>query len=418
MINTSIITIGDELLIGQVIDTNSAWMAQELNKIGFKVERRVAVGDNKKNILDALNQESERSDVVLITGGLGPTADDITKPLLCEYFNGSLIVHQETLKHITTLFEVHFKRPLTERNIKQAEVPDNCQVLFNKRGTAPGMWFEKNGKIFISLPGVPFEMKGLMTDIVIPKLQAAYTLPPIEHRTLVTFGIGESALADLIQDFEATLPANLKLAYLPNHGIVRLRLTFQHQNTNAEQSNIDSFFELLKSRVKDYIIADEDLTMEKIIGNLMINNKKSLAVAESCTGVYISHLITSIPGSSDWFKGGTIAYSDEIKISALGVIPEKIKKHGAVSEEVVLEMAAGLLQSTSADFGIAVSGIMGPGGGSSEKPVGTVWVAVGDKKNLQAQKFQFRFDRAKNIQVTAMNAFNMLRTMLLQQYLT
>ena len=280
------------------------------------------------------------------------------------------------------------------------------------------MWFEKNGKIFISLPGVPFEMKGLMTDIVIPKLQAAYTLPPIEHRTLVTFGVGESALADLIQDFEAALPTNLKLAYLPNHGIVRLRLTLQLPNTNTEQSNIDSFFELLKSRVKDYIIADEDLTMEKIIGNLLINNKKSLAVAESCTGGYISHLITSIPGSSDWFKGGTIAYSDEIKISALGVIPEKIKNHGAVSEEVVLEMAAGLLQSTSADFGIAVSGIMGPGGGSSEKPVGTVWVAVGDKKNLQAQKFQFRFDRAKNIQVTAMNAFNMLRTMLLQQYLT
>lgn len=414
MINASIITIGDELLIGQVIDTNSAWMAQELNKIGYKVERRVAVGDNKKSILEALDQESESSDVIFITGGLGPTADDITKPLLCEYFNGSLTVHHETLEHITTLFEVHFKRPLTQRNIKQAEVPDNCQVLFNKRGTAPGMWFEKNGKIYISLPGVPFEMKGLMADVVLPKLQVAYNFPPIQHRTLVTFGIGESALADLIQDFENALPTNLKLAYLPNHGIVRLRLTIQHQTKASDQSTIDSFFQLLKTKVKDYIIAEEDLTMEKIVGNLMTNNNKSLAVAESCTGGYMSHLITSIPGSSDWFVGGTIAYSNEIKISALGVNPEKIINHGAVSEEVVVEMVTGLLQSTSADFGIAASGIMGPSGGTPEKPLGTVWVAVGDKNNIQTQKFHFRFDRAKNIQVTAMNAFNLLRTMLLK----
>jgi nicotinamide-nucleotide amidase len=414
MINASIITIGDELLIGQVIDTNSAWIAQELNKIGYKVERRIAVGDNKKDILKALNQESESSDLIIITGGLGPTADDITKPLLCEYFNGNLIVHQETLKHITTLFEVHFKRPLTERNIKQAEVPDNCQVLFNKRGTAPGMWFEKNGKIFISLPGVPFEMKGLMADIVLPKLQGVYNLPPIEHRTLVTFGIGESALADLIQDFETALPTNLKLAYLPNHGIVRLRLTIQHQTKASDQSSIDSYFQMLKMEVKDYIVAEEDLTMEKIVGNLMIKNNKSLAVAESCTGGYMSHLITSIPGSSDWFKGGTIAYSNDIKISALGVNPEKIINHGAVSEEVVVEMVNGLLQSTSADYGIAASGIMGPSGGTTEKPLGTVWVAVGDKNKIQAQKFHFRFDRAKNIQVTAMNAFNLLRMMLLK----
>ena len=414
MINASIITIGDELLIGQVIDTNSAWIAQELNKIGYKVERRIAVGDNKKDILIALNQESESSDLIIITGGLGPTADDITKPLLCEYFNGNLIVHQETLKHITTLFEVHFKRPLTERNIKQAEVPDNCQVLFNIRGTAPGMWFKKNGKIFISLPGVPFEMKGLMADIVLPKLQDVYNLPPIEHRTLVTFGIGESALADLIQDFETALPTNLKLAYLPNHGIVRLRLTIQHQTKVSDQSNIDSYFQMLKTEVKDYIIAEEDMTMEKIVGNLMINNNKSLAVAESCTGGYMSHLITSIPGSSDWFKGGTIAYSNDIKISALGVNPEKIISHGAVSEEVVVEMVKGLLQSTSADYGIAASGIMGPSGGTTEKPLGTVWVAVGDKNKIQAQKFHFRFDRAKNIQVTAMNAFNLLRMMLLK----
>lgn len=414
MLNTSIITIGDELLIGQVIDTNSAWIAQELNKIGCKVERRVAVGDHKKSILDALNQESEKSDVIIITGGLGPTADDITKPLLCEYFNGKLVTHQETLKHITNLFEVHFKRPLTERNIKQAEVPDNCQVLFNKRGTAPGMWFEKKGKIIISLPGVPFEMRGLMTDIVLPQLQAAFHLPPILHRTLVTFGIGESGLADLIQDFELALPTNIKLAYLPNHGMVRLRLTIQHQPTDTDQSTIDSCFHELQAKVKDYLIAAEDLTMEKMVGNLLLKNNKTLAVAESCTGGYISHLITSIPGSSEWFKGGTIAYSNDLKIAALGVNPEQIKSHGAVSEEVVVGMVTGLLENTSADYGIAVSGIMGPSGGSAEKPVGTVWVAVGDKKQIQTQTFHFRFDRAKNIQVTAMNAFNVLRTMLLQ----
>ena len=413
MTNASIITIGDELLIGQVIDTNSAFIAQQLNAIGINVIRRVAVGDVWDNIWNALNEESAKSDIILITGGLGPTADDITKPLLCKYFDGKMIIDQRALDNVTQLFEKVFKRPITERNIKQAEVPDTCEVLINTRGTAPGMWFEKNGKIFISMPGVPGEMKGLMEDIIIPALQNRYSHFYITHRTLVTFGIGESMLADLIQDFENALPNTMKLAYLPNYGIVRLRLSAQGTDKTEVDNSIDFQFNQLRLLVKEYLVISKDVPMENALAELLMNKNKNLATAESCTGGYLAHLLTSIPGSSSFYKGSLITYSNESKENLLKVNPSTLNQCGAVSEAVVIEMVKGVLQQMNTDYAIAVSGIMGPDGGSAEKPVGTVWVAVGNHSDIISKSFQFRFDRQKNIQVTAMNAFNLLRTFII-----
>jgi nicotinamide-nucleotide amidase len=417
MTNASIITIGDELLIGQVIDTNSAWMARALNKIGISVTRRVAVGDQWDEIWNALDEESTKSQIILITGGLGPTADDITKPLLCKYFNGNMIINNEALENVTSLFEKRFKRPITERNKKQAEVPDTCTVLINKNGTAPGMWFEKDGKIFVSMPGVPFEMIGLMEEIVLPALKQKFQLPHISHRTLMTYGIGESMLADLIQDFETSLPDYIKLAYLPNHGIVRLRLSAMGIDANKIEEEVNSLFLQLQAITKEYLVTDEDEPMEKVLGKLLLKNNKTISTAESCTGGYIAHLLTSMPGSSGFFEGSIISYSNRIKESMLDVKNSTLLNHGAVSEEVVTEMAIGILKKQQTDYAIAVSGIMGPGGGTVEKPVGSVWVAVGTLDKIKTQLFHFRFDREKNIQLTAMNALNLLRKFILEEVL-
>ena len=414
MIKVSIITIGDELLIGQVIDTNSAWMAQELNKAGIKVNRRVAVGDDWNEIWKALDEESANADVILITGGLGPTADDITKPLLCEYFNGKMVISQEALDNVIHIFENIHKRPVTERNRKQAEVPDNCKVIVNTRGTAPCMWFEKDKKIFVSMPGVPHEMKGLMEDNIIPELTKIFTLPFICHRTLVTYGIGESSLADKIQDFENALPAHIKLAYLPNYGIVRLRLTSSGINKEETESEIENLFHQLQQEVKEFLVTNEDAPMEKVVGQLLLKNNETISTAESCTGGYIAHLLTSISGSSAYFDGSMVTYSYQAKENLLGVKNETLVNFGAVSEEVVKEMATGLLQKMKTNYAIAVSGVMGPGGGSPDKPVGSVWVAVGNKEKIVAKLFHFRFDRQKNIQLTAMNALNMMRLFIIE----
>ena len=415
MIKTTIITIGDELLIGQVVDTNSAWMAQALNKAGITVFRRVAVADNKQQIWDSLEEESAKADVILITGGLGPTADDITKPLLCEYFGGTLKVDEASLNNVRYLFEEVFKRPVTDRNLKQAEVPDNCTVLLNKRGTAPGMLFEKNGKIFVSMPGVPFEMQGMMTDDVIPYLEKKFTLPFISHRTLVTFGVGESTLADMIQEFEEALPLHIKLAYLPNYGIVRLRLSATGIDRAALDNEIDPLFINLQELVKEFLVTNEDEGMEKVLGKLLLSRNERVCTAESCTGGYIAHLITSIPGSSAFYDGSVVSYSYKAKEDLLQVSEKTLTAFGAVSEEVVIEMAKGSIKNIQADYAIAVSGIMGPGGGLPGKPVGTVWVAVGNAEKQLAKKFHFRFDRQKNIQVTAMNALNLLRVFILKE---
>ena len=413
MTQASIITIGDELLIGQVIDTNSAWMAQELNKAGIRVMRRVAVGDVFDEIWTALDEERKHADIILITGGLGPTADDITKPLLCKYFGGTMVVDEGARQNVLEIF-TKLNRPLIDRNLKQAEVPDVCTVLQNKRGTAPGMLFNKQGKVFISLPGVPYEMKGLMTDDVIPALLEQFQFPTIVHKTLLTAGVGESFLAELVKDFEEALPKHIKLAYLPNYGMVRLRLTTTAFNAVETEKEIHQLFETLKTIVADYLVTDTDEPIENVVGKLLTAKGKTLCTAESCTGGYIAHLLTAIAGSSKFFDGSVVSYSYQAKEDLLQVDKTLLETKGAVSEEVVLQMARGALQNIKSDYVIAVSGIMGPGGGTADKPAGTVWIAVGNKDTLQAQKLFFRFDRMRNIQLTAVNAFNLLRRFILE----
>ena len=411
----SIITIGDELLIGQVIDSNSAWMAAELNKAGIWVRHRLAVGDDWNEIWNALAEESRVSDIILITGGLGPTADDITKPLLCQYFGGKMVTDPGALANVKHIFENILKRPMIGRNLMQADVPDVCTVIPNGRGTAPGMWFEKDGKIYVSMPGVPHEMKGMMSTTILHMLAEKFALPFITHRTLLTAGIGESFLAEHIRDFENNLPSTVKLAYLPNYGMVRLRLTAMGGNQGAVEMEVQQKFGELKTLVSEWMVIDEDIPLQAVLGRLLRKVNKTLSTAESCTGGYIAHLITSIPGSSEYFEGSVISYSNEVKEGLLGVKPETISDHGAVSRETVEQMAEGALFSLRSDYVIATTGIMGPDGGTAEKPVGTVWIAVGKSGKLQSQKFNFRFDRIRNIELAANTALNMLRKFILEE---
>jgi nicotinamide-nucleotide amidase len=413
-VNASIITIGDELLIGQTIDTNSAFISQELNKIGIWVKCRIAVGDDKKEILSALGQQRSGAEVIIITGGLGPTGDDITKPVLCAYFGSQLIVNEEVLENVKNIFK-KFNRPLTERNIKQAEVPDNCTVLLNERGTAPGMWFEKDNTIYVSLPGVPHEMKGLMESAVIPRLKELFSLPFIIHKTAVTIGQAESALAEILNEWEEALPVHIKLAYLPHYRMVKLRLTARGENKKELEQEIEKQFESLKSLVKEWMIADEDISIVEVLGKLLDEKAKFMASAESCTGGYIAHLLTSRSGSSSSFKGGVVSYANEAKENALGVQQATLAKWGAVSEETSKEMVRGVLQLMNVDYAVATSGIMGPAGGMKEKPVGTVWIAVGDKERVVSEKHFVHVDRKRNIEVTALIALNMLRKFILEQ---
>jgi nicotinamide-nucleotide amidase len=413
MTTASIITIGDELLIGQVIDTNSAWMAQELNKAGIWLKRRVAVGDSWNDIWKALDEESAAADIILITGGLGPTADDITKPLLCKYFNTRLVVNEDALKNVRHIFETLLKRPMIERNLKQAEVPESCTVIQNRRGTAPGMLFEKDGKILVSMPGVPHEMKGMMTDDVIPFLRKKFEMPFIAHRTALTAGVGESFLADHIQAFETGLPANIKLAYLPSYGMVRLRLTGIGSDPASIEPEINNRFSRLKELIKEWMVTDEDISLQEALGRLLISRGQTIATAESCTGGYAAHLITSIAGSSAYFLGGLIPYQNNIKEKVLQVREHTLSTTGAVSEETVKEMVSGALRVFGSDYALATSGIMGPGGGTDAKPVGTVWIAAGNRQKTETRLLHFRFDRQRNIELTTANVLNLLRKFIL-----
>jgi nicotinamide-nucleotide amidase len=412
-IYSSIITIGDELLIGQVIDTNSAWMAQQLNKAGVSVRARVAVGDDAEEIIKALDTERANSDVILITGGLGPTSDDITKRLLCDYFGGKMVINEGALQNVKNLFEKIYKKPASQVNLSQAEVPDVCDVIQNKRGSAPGMVFHKDHTIYVSMPGVPYEMQGIMEQ-VIPMLQKEFHLPAIIHRTILTAGIGESALAAMIVDFEEHLPEEIKLAYLPNYGMVRLRLTTTGFDKEATEKTIDSQFNQLKELVKTYMVTDEDETMQVVLGKLLVQHKKTISTAESCTGGTIASLITSVAGSSRYFEGSIVSYSYGVKESLLDVKNQTLETYGAVSEEIVKEMLTGILNKVKTNYGIAVSGIMGPNGGTPDKPVGTVWIAVGNKERCVTQKLQQRFQRQKNIEVTSVMALNMMRKFILE----
>lgn len=410
----SIVTIGDELLIGQVVDTNSAFIGQELNKTGVTVKAKYAVGDEWRDIRDILDKAAEGSSIILITGGLGPTADDITKPLLCEYFGGKMITHQPTLEWVTYLFEKVFNRPMIESNRKQAEVPDVCTVIRNEKGTAPGMLFEKDGKLFFSMPGVPSEMKGMMPQ-VLQIIQQKFKTPAIEHRTLLTMGMGESFLAEHIKEFESNLPTNVKLAYLPNYGLVRLRLTGHGDDKALLSDQLDRLFQQLQLRVKDVLVAGEDIPLEAAIGKMLIEKKKTMCTAESCTGGYIAHKITAIAGSSQYYHGSIVCYDNSIKQNLLKVNAATLNNFGAVSEETVKEMAGNAVKIMDTDYAVAVSGIMGPGGGTAEKPVGLVWMAAANKDGIVlSRSFNFRFDRNRNIEMTAMNALNFLRKFIVE----
>ncbi|HUC82224.1 MAG TPA: competence/damage-inducible protein A [Flavisolibacter sp.] len=413
-VNASIITIGDELLIGQTIDTNSAFIAQELNKIGVWVKRRVAIADDKDAILKTLAEEAANSNIIIITGGLGPTADDVTKPALCEYFGSQLVVDEGALQNVMAIFQKS-GRQIAERNKTQAEVPHNCTVLPNLRGTAPGMWFEKDNVVYVSLPGVPHEMKGLITHSVIPKILERFSLPGVIHRTLLTAGIGESMIADRLINFEAALPTYIKLAYLPAYGMVRLRLTGRHEDSQKAEGEVAAFFEHLKNLVYDWMVVDEDISLQEAVSRLLKQKGKTVATAESCTGGYIAHLLTSLSGSSSIYKGSVVAYANEVKQAVLGVKEETLQTLGAVSQETVLQMALGACRQLKTDYAVATSGIMGPDGGTPDKPVGTVWIGVANKEGkAKAVKAHLRFDRSRNIELTAHTALNLLRKFVME----
>jgi len=414
-LNATIITIGDELLIGQVIDTNSAYIAQALLKIGIPVTSRIAVGDNKESIIDALDTVSKKSSIIIITGGLGPTADDITKPLLNAYFGGKMIIHEQSLAHITHIFENIHKKPMIERNRKQAEVPDVCEVLFNEKGTAPGMLFKKEGVYYFSLPGVPHEMKWLTDNQVIPILQKDFKSNYIAHKTLLTAGLGESFLAELIAPFENDLNPSIKLAYLPKFGMVRLRLTGTGKDENALENLLQTEFEKLKLAVKDYLVTDEDETMEIVVGNLLKQRNQTVATAESCTGGYIGHLLSKHAGSSQFYTGGIVSYDNRIKTEFLDVPSEILQTVGAVSKEAVEQMALAVRAKMNTDYAISVSGIMGPSGQTDEKPLGMVWVGVANREKVVSKVFYLRFDRLRNIEVTANQAINLLRLLIINK---
>ncbi len=414
-IQATIITIGDELLIGQVIDTNSAYIAQKLNSIGINVHQRIAVGDDTTSIEAALDIAINKTQVVILTGGLGPTADDITKPLLNNYFGGKMIIHQPTLDHISYIFEQIHKRPMIERNRKQAEVPDVCEVLFNQTGTAPGMLFKKNNCLIFSLPGVPHEMQWLINEKVIPIIQERLQLGVIAHRTLLTSGVGESFLAESIIDFENKLPKNIKLAYLPSYGMVRLRLTGKGENATILNNQLDSLFAELINYVQAYLVTDKDEPLEVVVGRLLKAQNQTVATAESCTGGYIGHLLSKHAGSSSFYTGSVVSYDNRIKTEFLDVPTSILQTVGAVSKEAVEQMALAIRAKMKTDFGISVSGIMGPSGQTDEKPLGMVWIGVSNKEKVVSKVFYLRFDRQKNIEVTANQAINLLRLLIINK---
>ena len=409
-----IITIGDEILIGQVIDTNSAWIAESLNRIGIGVIQITSVPDQEPAIIQAIDQAGIRASIIFMTGGLGPTRDDITKNVLASYFGGKLIRNDEALVMIKD-FLASRGVDLNELNLGQAMVPDNCNVIPNRWGTAPGMWFRKDDKDFISMPGVPYEMKGMMTDFILPELRKKYNLPVILHRTIVTQGIPESHLARLLQEYEDTLSKEIRLAYLPSPGIVRLRLSITGKDRNKTENILNSELERLLKIVSDHVVATADEKLEKVIGELLNKKDSTLSIAESCTGGMIAHLITSIPGSSRYFTGSVVAYSNEIKEKMLGVKKKSLASFGAVSEQVVTEMAAGALKHFGTDYSIATSGIAGPDGGTDEKPVGLVWISVASSDRIITEKFHFGNQRDTNIQKASLTALNMLRKLILDK---
>ncbi len=410
---TEIITIGDEILIGQIVDTNSAWMGQQLNMHGIEVYQVTSVHDDHNHILKSFADAEKNADLVLITGGLGPTKDDITKKCLCEFFGTELVYFPEVFEHVQAL--------LSSRNVKinqlnrdQALLPASCTILHNSAGTASGMWFERNGTIFVSMPGVPFEMEAIMTEEVFPRLIKLGIMQSILHKTVLTIGLPESMLAEKIEEWESALPVFIKLAYLPGALMVRLRLSAYGTDQAMLEAEIDKQVKELIAIIPENIFGFDEENMALIIGRILVNSSKTMAVAESCTGGNIAHFITSNSGSSAYFKGGVVAYSNEIKTRLLDVSAELIESFGAVSQQVAEAMAVGAQKAFNADYSISTTGIAGPEGGTAEKPVGTVWIAVAGPSGIKSEKFIFRHNRERNIIRTTQTALNLLRTLILQ----
>lgn len=402
-----LITIGDEILIGQIVDTNSAWMAQKLNLAGIKVKQITSVSDEKQHILNALKEASQRADIILITGGLGPTNDDITKKTLAKYFNVGFRIDNDALENVKQIFS-KYKSPMLESNIRQAEVLENCTTLLNVNGTAPGMWIESGGKIYVSMPGVPFEMMYLMEELVIPKIKESFKLESIVHHTILTAGIGESMLAEKISVVEESLPAHIGIAYLPKLGVVRLRLSGRGPEVQVLKKEIALYATRIVELIREFVVIEADVPLEKAILDMMESMNLTLSTAESCTGGYISHLLTQQAGSSKVFLGGAVSYSNDLKCTMLSVSEETLYEFGAVSEETVLEMANGANTNFKSDYAISVSGVAGPDGGTDEKPVGTVWVAIAGQKKTISKKFHFGNKRVQNIERSAINALFLL----------
>ena len=403
-----IISIGDELLYGQTLDTNAHWISHKLDEYNIKVFQRTTIGDDADQILNAFATAAERVDIVLITGGLGPTKDDLTKPLLAKYFGVGMVHHEEVLRDITLLF-AKASREVTALNAQQAELPANCEKITNPVGTAPGMWFYENNTVFVAMPGVPYEMKSIMTQGILPKIHEMFSKGVLHHHIIKTIGITESSLSDLIEDWEVNLPKHIKLAYLPTKGQVKLRLTGSGDDLNILKQEIDALQMAIMPKIAKYVYGFGADSLEGVIGQLLNKNNLTLATAESCTGGYLAHMITSVPGSSRYFKGSVIAYSNEVKTAQLGVSTEDLKQQGAVSEKVAKELAEGVRKALNTDIAIATTGIAGPDGGTIEKPVGTVWIAYSDKHKTLAKKFNFSRDRTFIVHWSALAALNMIR---------
>jgi nicotinamide-nucleotide amidase len=407
-----VITIGDEILYGQITDTNTQWISSELDKIGIKTIRKSSVGDQKNEITKILKESLDRANIILITGGLGPTKDDITKTTLAEFFNDHLVINEEAELFVKNFFEKR-GRPFTEINRQQAALPSKCTYLPNATGTAPGMWFEHEGKVIVSMPGVPIEMKYLINTEVIPRLKLYFKTPIIYHKIIRTIGIGESFLAEKIAEWEDQLPPQIKLAYLPSYGQVKLRLTGVGEDQTTLVNEINKEIDKLKPLINEFIYGFDNFDLEHVLSELLNDQKSTLSIAESCTGGYLSHLITAMPGCSSFFMGSVVSYSNEAKMNVLKVKQETLTNFGAVSEETVGEMASGVRKLMGTTYGIATSGVAGPDGGTAEKPVGTIWIAVSSENKLITKKLQLGNQRIPNITYSATATLNLLRMLIL-----
>ncbi|MCH2198799.1 MAG: competence/damage-inducible protein A [Flavobacteriales bacterium] len=404
-----IITIGDEILIGQTVDTNSAWLAKRLNSIGVSVAQITSIADTREHILSSLKEASERADLILMTGGLGPTRDDITKKTLCEYFDTELVMHDDIRERIESYFAGR-GIPILEVNRQQAALPAKCTPVENLRGTAQGMWFDHEGTVFVSMPGVPFEMKGIVDNHLLRMIQERFETPHIEHLTMMTQGIGESRLSDMVQDWEDSLEAErISIAYLPSYTSVKVRLTSIGPDAEAIKAKVRRKADEFISLAGKYVYAEQDEAIQFTLSRLLTNQGLTVASAESCTGGRIASALTAIPGASAYFMGSTIAYHNDIKEGELGVKHETFLAHGAVSEAIVREMAEGARSKFGTDYAVATSGVAGPSGGSDEKPVGLVWIAVSSAKGTIAKEFRFGKDRARNIDRAVHMALSMVR---------